>query len=193
MQNKPQMENLVINLLETNIPITYLYHNLAHSLYVQEKAIEIGRHEGCTEHELMLLSTAALWHDTGYVKTYHNHEEESCLIVRKNLPEYGFSTAEIDLVCGIIMATKIPQSPKNKLEEILADADLEYLGTTNVEVKAFDLFRELQSIDPVLTEEKWRQMQISFLQQHHYFTNFCAKYREPFKQNYLHKLTQKVP
>lgn len=193
MQNKLQMEPRVINFLETNIPATYLYHNLAHTLYVQEKAIEIGKHEGCTEHELELLSTAALWHDTGYVKTYHNHEEESCSIVRKNLPEYGFSVAEIDLVCGMILATKIPQSPKNKLEEILADADLEYLGTANVDVKAFNMFRELQLIDLLLTEEKWRLMQISFLRKHHYFTSFCKMYREPYKQIYLHKLTQGVP
>jgi len=190
MQNKLQMENLVISLLETNIPATYLYHNLAHTLYVQEKAIEIGRHEGCSEHELELLSTAALWHDTGYVKTYNNHEEESCIIARKNLPEHGFSIGDIDMVCGMIMATKIPQSPKNKLEEILSDADLEYLGTDNVDLKAFNLFRELQSVDLLLTEEKWRQMQISFLQKHHYFTNYCIKYREPFKQIYLNKLVQ---
>ena len=193
MQNKLQMENLVISLLETNIPATYLYHNLAHTLYVQEKAIEIGRHEGCMEHELELLGTAALWHDTGYVKTYNNHEEVSCIIARKNLPEYGFSIGDIDLVCGMIMATKIPQSPKNKLEEILADADLEYLGTANVDLKAFDLFMELRSIDPLLTEAKWRQMQISFLQKHHYFTNFCKMYREHSKQIYLRKLTQGVP
>jgi len=190
MQNKLQMENLVIGLLETNIPDTYLYHNLAHTLYVQEKAIEIGRHEGCSEHELELLSTAALWHDTGYVKTYNNHEEESCIIARKNLPEHGFSIGDIDMVCGMIMATKIPQSPKNKLEEILSDADLEYLGTDNVDLKAFNLFRELLSVDLLLTEEKWRQMQISFLQKHHYFTNYCIKYREPFKQIYLNKLVQ---
>ena len=190
MQNKLQMETLVVNLLETNISETYLYHNLAHTLYVQEKAIEIGKYEGCTAHELELLSTAALWHDTGYVKTYTDHEEESCILARKNLPEYGFSIGDIDLVCGMIMATKIPQSPKNKLEEILSDADLEYLGTENVEVKAFSLFRELQSLDPLMTAEKWKQMQISFLQQHHFFTDFCKKYREPFKQIYLNRLAQ---
>ena len=162
-------------------------------MYVQEKALEIGKYEGCSEHELGLLSTAALLHDTGYIKTYNNHEEESCILARKNLPEYGFSIGDIDRVCGMIMATKIPQSPKNKLEEILADADLEYLGTANAEVKAFNLFRELQSIDHLLTEEKWRQMQISFLRKHHYFNNYCIKYREPFKQIYLHKLTQGVP
>ena len=151
MQNKLQFTNLVINLLESNIPSTYYYHNVAHSLYVQEKALEIGKYEGCSEHELGLLSTAALLHDTGYIKTYNNHEEESCILARKNLPEYGFSIGDIDRVCGMIMATKIPQSPKNKLEEILADADLVYLGTANVEAKAFNLFRDLQSRDLLLT------------------------------------------
>jgi putative nucleotidyltransferase with HDIG domain len=187
------MEKLVLNLLETKIPANYLYHNLAHSLYVREKAMEIGRHEGCSEDEMELLSTAALWHDIGYVKTYNNHEEVSCIITKEELPKFGFSIADTDLICSMIMATKIPQSPKNKLDEIIADADLEYLGTASIELKSDMLFRELQSIDPLMTEEKWRQMQISFLQKHHYFTNYCKKYREPSKQIYLQKLTQGIP
>ena len=88
------------------------------------------------------------------------------------------------------MATKIPQSPTNKLEEILADADLEYLGTNDVEIKAGNLFRELQSLDPSITEGLWKQIQISFIQKHHYFTRFCIENRETVKQKYLNKLAQ---
>jgi HD superfamily phosphodiesterase len=188
MQSKQHMKELVINLLKDNIPENYYYHNYKHTLYVHDTALEIAIHENCTANELDLISTAAFWHDTGYIKTYKNHEEESCNLARQYLPDYGYSADDIDIVCGMIMATKIPQSPKNKLEEILADADLEYMGTKSFDSTADDLFKEINSINPDLTEEKWIYTQISFLQNHHYFTRFCVENKEPVKQDYLLKL-----
>jgi len=188
MRNNQAMKDFVLDLLSNNLPKEYYYHNTTHTVYVHEKGQEIGLHEQCTGQELELLSVAALWHDTGYIKTYKDHEEESCLIARQHLPGYGYSFSEIDLICDMIMATKIPQLPKTKLEEILADADLEYLGTSLFDIKSNSLFRELHSINPSLNEEKWNQMQISFLQKHHYFTRFCIENREPIKQIHLSKL-----
>src|SRR5689334_5396757 len=112
MHINKEMNDFVINLLKSKIPPTYYYHNYDHSLYVMQKAVEIGMYEHCTEHEMELLSTAALWHDTGYINTYKGHEEESCALARQYLPGYGFSTEDINRICGMIMATKIPQSPK---------------------------------------------------------------------------------
>ncbi len=188
MQNRKNMEDFVISLLKENLPASYFYHNPEHTLYVMKNVIEIGRSENCSEAELELLNTAALWHDTGYVQTYANHEEVSCELARQYLPEYGYSATDIDKVCGMIMATKIPQMPTTKLEEIIADADLEYLGTTSFENKGGDLFRELRFVNPSMTVEKWNQTQISFLQKHHYFTRFCIENKEPVKQDFLKKL-----
>ena len=190
MRYNPSMKDFVVSLLDDNLPATYYYHNKEHTLYVLEKAIEIGMHEECTREELDLLSISALWHDTGYLKTYSNHEEEICILSRQYLSDLGFSMKELATVCDMIMATKLPQSPKNKLEEILADADLEYLGTTSVKIKADNLLKELQSIDLTMTNAKWRQTQITFLQKHHYFTRFCKENREPIKQIYLNKLIE---
>ncbi len=190
MQNKQNMKDFVIDLLKNNISEFYYYHNYEHTLYVIDTAMEIGRYEKCSEQELELISTAALWHDTGYTITYRDHEEESCKLVRQYLPEYGYSPPEIEKICGMIIATKIPQLPKTKSEEILADADLEYMGTAVFELMAEKLFREMQFINPSLTEEEWNKIQISFLQKHRYFTKFCNENREPIKLTYLNKLVE---
>ena len=92
----------------------------------------------------------------------------------------------------MIMATKMPQSPQNKVEAILADADLEYLGTDSVEEKAENLYKELQHLNPALTKSQWLKTQISFLQAHRYFTRFCKENRQPAKQVYLNKLTNQL-
>jgi len=188
MQSKLLMKDFVTGLLKDHIPGSYYYHDHVHTLYVMDKAIEIARHENCTEKEIELLAIAALWHDTGYINIYNGHEEESCVLARKYLPGYGISPADIDIICGMIMATKVPQSPKTKLEEIIADADLEYFGTEDAASQADLLFRELQTLDPGLTRERWDEMQRSFLQGHQYFTNYCKKYSAPLKSAYLSTL-----
>lgn len=188
MQSKKRMRLFVTGLLKNNLPTYYYYHNTEHTLYVADRAAEIGRQEKCNEKEIDLLIIAALWHDTGFIKTYTGHEEAGCELAHHYLSEFGCLAEDIQRVCGMIMATKIPQSPNNKLEEIIADADLEYLGTETVAMKAYNLFRELQHLNPLLTEEEWNGVQISFLQKHHYFTRFCKENREPLKLMYLKKL-----
>jgi uncharacterized protein len=188
MQNRAHMRDFVIGLLRDNLPGNYLYHNPEHTLYVMDKALDIGRHEKCTDDELEFIRVAALWHDTGYTKTYKDHEEESCRIARHYLPEFGYPDDYINSLCNMIMVTKIPQFPKNKLEEILADADLEYLGTDEFEIKSDCLFKELQSVRPDYTEAAWNQAQISFIRSHHYFTRYCQENKEPVKQQHLDKL-----
>ena len=190
MQSKVQMKEFVIRFLKDKLPPAYRYHSYEHSLYVMDKVIEIAQHENCTEKEIELLKTAALWHDSGYVKVYKGHEEESCVLAQQYLPKYGFTPDEINKVCGMIMATKIPQSPTNKLEEIIADADLEYLGTDDADRQAELFFKELQHLDPSLTKKEWHKVQISFLKQHKYFTRFCREHKEPAKLKYLAELTR---
>jgi len=191
MQSKIHMKEFVIDMLNNNLPLFYYYHNYEHTLYVTEKAVEIGQAENCTEEEIKLLKAAALWHDAGYINSYEGHEAAGCVLARQYLPEYGYLPGDIDTICGMIMATGIPQTPKNKLEEIIADADLEYLGTTGAGSKADLFFKELHVLDPLLTKEEWDRKQVSFLQTHRYFTGYCRETREHLKQTYLQSLIRK--
>lgn len=189
--NKP-MNDFVINLLKNKIPATYYYHNYEHTVYVMDKVIEIGKHENCSEKEIELLSTAALWHDTGYINTYKGHEEESCKLARQYLPGFGYSGVDIDNICGMIMATKIPQSPRNKLEEIIADADLAYLGTGLAKSLAGKMFEELNALNPLITPEAWNKTEIDFITGHQFFTGYCKENKENIKQSYLKSLTNNI-
>lgn len=188
MQNKNTMKAFVIDMLKNKLPENYYYHNFEHTLYVLQNVIEIGTNENCTDSDLELLQAAALWHDTGYIHKYAGHEEESCLLAKNYLPHYGYSEKDIVEIVGMIMATKILQTPTNKLEEIMADADLEYLGTNEVAEKAHLLFRELQSLNPSLNEVEWNKMQIAFLNTHHFFTNYCKTNKDPLRNQYHQKL-----
>lgn len=192
MQSDPEMQRFVINMLENGLPAWYYYHNSFHTKYVMEKAVEIGLHSDCSREELDLLTTAALWHDTGYLVIYKGHEAESCRLANQYLPQFGVSECAISAINGMIRATIIPQKPANLLEQILADADLEYLGTDRAAELSDKLFLELQCLNPAFTRNLWNQEQIRFLSKHHYFTNYCLLHKEPTKIKYLESLTKQV-
>jgi len=190
MPNNENIRNFIVQLLNTHIPETYYYHNLSHTLYVEQQCLEIGKHEHCSKEELKLLSIAALWHDTGYINTYQKHEEESCKLAQHYLPNFGITPSEIDIICGMIMATKIPQKPKTKLEEIIADADLEYLSTAMAPTLAKHLFKEINTLNPNITPQQWNETEIKFISEHHYFTKYCQENKEVLKQGYLKSLRE---
>lgn len=188
MPNNDVMKDFVAELLKNNLPVHLYYHNVMHTMYVVEKVVEIAQHENCTNKEIELLFTAACWHDTGYINTYKGHEEESCKLAKQYLPKYEFTNNDIDTICKIIMATKLNNIPKSKLEEIIADADLEYLGTNNAATLANSLFKELKYLNPLLDEKEWHNMQISFLKKHKYYTKYCKENKEILKEAYLQYL-----
>lgn len=178
--------------LKQNLPAYLTYHSPQHTMHVLNKTILIAREEIVSDDELFLLKIAALYHDTGYKFANENHEAESCRVAEKELTELGFGKVEIDQIAGMIMATKIPQRPQTKLERILADADLEYLGTDEYEVISNNLYTEIKHFRPGLTLPEWYDFQISFIEQHRYHTNFCIKFRENFKFENLEKLKVKA-
>ena len=192
MQDKSKMKEFVLSLLQNKLNQFYYFHNIAHTLYVLDRAVEIAGYENCTEAEIDLITAAALWHDAGFINIYDGHEEEGCKLVQKYLPDFGYADAAIKTICGIIRATKIPQSPQNKLEQIMADADLEYLGTANAASIANELYKERKYLNLLITADQWNQMQIYFLQKHHYFTTFCKENKEHNKQAYLINLIKNL-
>jgi HD superfamily phosphodiesterase len=78
----------------------------------------IGLGEGVSDEELLLLKTAALFHDTGHTASYNEHEYHSTLVAREILPSFYYTQSQVDTICELIMATKLPPGPNNKLEEI---------------------------------------------------------------------------
>lgn len=169
------------------------YHGLHHTLDVLKVAKELCASERVSRHDTMLVKTAALFHDAGFVKNKHtNHEAEGCLIVREHLPGFGYLPEDIETICGMIMATKIPQSPKNLLEEIICDADLDYLGRDDFYPIGNTLFEELKAYQLIGEEQAWNRLQVSFLSAHRFFTQTNIALRDPVKHEYLEQLKQLV-
>jgi uncharacterized protein len=94
----------------------------------------------------------------------------------------------VAIVCGMIMATRIPQEPKTHLEKIIGDADLDYLGRDDFEQVAATLFKELKVRGLVSDITGWNQVQIRFLETHQYWTATAQNWRNAAKQQHLNNL-----
>lgn len=175
----------------SNLSTDLYYHGIHHVLDVENAATILARGEGIIDRQsLIMLQTAALYHDSGFLHTYKDHEEAGCAIVRSILPEFDYGAKQIEVICGMIMATKIPQSPQNHLEQIICDADLDYLGRDDFEPIADTLFRELMALNFVLDLNSWNKIQVSFLKSHHFWTNTAKSTRDSSKRSHLAKLVE---
>lgn len=182
-------EDYILARLESQLDGTLFYHGMHHTIDVVNTAMDIAGLEGITDEEsLQLLWTAALYHDSGFLTTYQGHEEAGCALAREVLPGFGFTGTQIETICGMIMATKIPQSPGNALEMILCDADLDYLGREDFETVAATLFEELKVRDMVEDIPAWDAVQVRFLETHAYWTDSERKRRDAAKQRHLEHL-----
>jgi len=182
-------EQYVLERLEKGLDRTLFYHGTHHTLDVVQASAEIAALEGITDGEsLALLRTAALYHDSGFMSTYQGHEEAGCALAREVLPGLGYTETQIGAICGMIMATKIPQRPKNALERIICDADLDYLGRDDFEPIAATLFEELRVRDMVEDIPAWDAVQVRFLEAHAYWTASERKRRDAAKQRHLQRL-----
>ena len=184
--------NFVINHIDQYSSGSMSYHKSWHTIEVIKAVEEICTAENINEKEVNLLKTAALLHDVGYVKTHVNHEHRSCEFAIEHLPQYEYSKEDIDKICSLIMATKLPQKPVDHLSEILCDADLYYLGDENYEVKANLLYEEMLHLKLVSDKAEWHNTQVNFLSSHHYFTKTAKERKEHNKNLILKKLIGKM-
>ena len=192
MKNYQAIEDFLINRLRLNLPQGLIYHDWNHTFEVLQAAELIAANEKINDAQLFLLKVAVLCHDEGMIRTYKNHEAASCEFARAELPHFDLAADEIEIICGMIMATKIPQSPKNDLERIIADADLEYLGTDDFENHSQKLFEEAKIYLGVKNQHDWDEIQVKFLEGHHYHTGFCKKNQEPQKQMHLQQVKARL-
>lgn len=179
------VHEVITKKLQNELPSHLTYHSAQHTLNVLEAAEHLVETEKIPASEQWLLLTAVLFHDTGFLKSYKNHEEHSCEIAREILPGFKYSSPAIDRICKLIMATKLPQAPTNHLEQVICDADLYYLGSANFFRDSENLFKEFRAEEIVTNREEWNMKELVFLNTHQYFTATAIAEKGTKKKQYL--------
>ena len=183
----------VLDLLSKNLSEDLTYHSIHHTKEVVQRVNEIAEKQNFDEEEIEIVNIAAWFHDTGYTISTDDHEEHSASICRNYLEQLNYSEEKINQVEGCILATRMPQSPKNALEKTLCDADLMHLADKDYFKKADLLHKEIEKTKfCTIPEKEWMQMNQEFLNSHCFFTDYAHNtYTAAVKEN-LRKVRERL-
>lgn len=182
-----------VNRLRNELSSDLTYHNLWHTQEdVMPAAVQIAQFAGLDEKEMRLLEVAAAFHDIGYTESYANHEMVGARIAAQMLPEFGFSGEDIVDIMGMVIATRLPQSPRTLSEEILADADLDTLGRSDFFPRNEALRQEWAKSGREIGLMSWYESQLAFLKSHQYFTPAAQMLRDKMKVNNRRELEKRL-
>ncbi len=183
------IEKQVVALLKNHLSDRYLFHNTEHTKEVLKDAETLAKMEGLKNDDIKILKLAALFHDTGYIFSYDDHERFSADIAKEMLWESGMKKREINRITKLILATKLTYRPKTILEKIIKDADTSFLGKRNFMKKSELLRRELFLVKRIFyTDEEWYEYEIKFLESHRYYTKSAEELWVPGKKRNFQKL-----
>jgi len=186
------IQELILDQLESDLPNFLYYHNVKHTVDVVTEVELIGWAEGLDDDGILLLKTAALFHDAGHTISYDEHEFHGSQLAREYLPKYGYREEQIEKICEFIMATKLPPKPANVFEEIICDADLDYLGRSDMIPVSNTLYKELKEQDKIGTLNDWNKLQLKFISSHSYFTKTARSLREVNKQKQIERIRKLI-
>jgi len=182
------IQEIILDKLEKELPGYLYYHNVKHTVDIVTEVELIGWGEGCTDEEILLLKTAGLFHDAGHTVAYDDHEYHGTVLAREMLPKYNYSPEQIEKICSIIMATKMPPKPSNLLENIICDSDLDYLGRSDFIPVSNTLYEELKAQNKIGSLNDWNKLQVKFISGHQYFTQTARSLREVNKQQQIERI-----
>ncbi|MFN5147514.1 MAG: adenylate/guanylate cyclase domain-containing protein [Flavobacteriia bacterium] len=187
------MRRDILNRLKALLPEEVVYHDLSHTLNVEKAAIRFAKLEGVNEEDILLLRTAVLYHDAGFILQYHSNEEFAATMASNSLPGFGYSEAQTKIVVDIIRSTVSNQSPQTLLQQIMCDADHDYLGRADYYNVAKKLRVEMENFGEVMTEQAWIEFQLNFLEKvHQYYTETAKNIRLQGKKVRIAELNEQL-
>jgi hypothetical protein len=148
----------------------------------------IGRAEGLSQEELLLVRTAALFINVGFIKVYDGYEKEGINFAREILPKFKYFDDQVETVCSLILAVRYPEIAKNKMEAILLDSCYNYLGRVDYLQYSLNHFKEVKERVSSLTEKEWFYHDLRFVEQHHFYTDTAKTLREVSIETQVQKI-----
>ncbi|MCD4791002.1 MAG: DUF5706 domain-containing protein [Bacteroidales bacterium] len=185
--------NYVTKLMEDKLPDTIEYHSIDHVKYVVDSSEFIGKRCGLSEDEINIVKLCAWFHDIGFIITPENNEKVCAKIATEFLTSKGIDDSIITQVKNCILATCIPQQPKDLISRVLCDADLKHLSEDNYFEWIENLRKELINISgEKISKRKFHSMSVKFFQRHEYHTDFAKKKLQPKKEKNLQLLQKEI-
>lgn len=188
-----EASNYIAKLIDEKLSDKIEFHTFNHARYVAESAEIIGRESGLSNDDLNIVIISAWFHDIGYIIDPKNHEEESVKIATDFLTAKGIDESIITLVKNCIMATRIPQTPKDLISQVLCDADLMHLSEESYFEPINRMRKEWINLSgKKFNKLKFHRLSVKFFKKHNYCTEFAKKELQPKKEKNLQLLHKEI-
>jgi len=184
------LEEHIINALNNELPAKMYFHNSRYTIDVYILAELIGRAEGISQEELLLVRTAGLLLNTGFIKLYDNYENASVQFARDVLPKFRYSPDQIETVCSLILSVRFTDIPKSKTEAIFIDACFNYLGRVDYLEYSLNHYKEVKERVPSLSEKEWFYHELRLVEVHQFYTNTAKMLREVSIEAQIQKIKE---
>ena len=183
----------ITGLFESLEDKSLVFHNLKHTQSVVDRTKEIAAHYHVNEKEMLILYTAAWFHDTGYLFTdASKHEEMSVEVMKKYMTDHTNDTELINEIEGCIMATKSPRNPTNLLQQIICDADTYNLGTKEFKATNKRVLEENILKNGNADKLDFGRSTLIMLEKHEFYTTYCKDLLLETKELNMKKLKNKI-
>jgi HD superfamily phosphodiesterase len=119
--------------------------------------------------EILLIS--AWFHDTGFMKSYENHEAESINYAKAFFREVGYPEENQEKIIACINSTRMDVAPETLIERVLHDADFIHLTKKSYFDRLVLLKAEKEkSSGKIIPDHRWYDQNQKFLSAHKYHT-----------------------
>lgn len=185
------VNNLVVSLEK------YYYHHYEHALDVMNRAIYLWEKEWLDKSDIEILALAWLFHDTWYVIEYDGNEKFWAKIAQNYLKTILYPSDKIEKIENIILATSPNYlEPKDILEKIIKDADMDNLWRDDFFKKWNDLKKEIEIVKRIkIKDPDWLHSALNLMKHHSFYTYTQNKERESKKienEKVLEEIMNKV-
>jgi predicted metal-dependent HD superfamily phosphohydrolase len=188
-----EAEIYVRDLLDNELSEDCLFHTVKHTMDVVRNAEIIGDYSNLCEECKNVLRIAALFHDVGYIDSYEDHEVESAAHASRFLNSKNVQESIIKQVVESILATKMPQQPKDDISKVLCDADLMNM-TFDDYFEQIDLMRQewKKTGKAKLNTQEAYKTSLEFFRSHQYHSEYGEKILQPKKEKTESKIKSKL-
>ena len=157
----------------------YYYHQYNHALEVMERAIYLWKKEWVSEEDIELLAIAWLFHDTWFIIQYNDNEIFWAQIAENYLKTVIYPKEKVKIIRNLILATSPKyKNPKNILEKIIKDSDMDNLWRDDFFEKTNKIKREIEAIKQIkIKEPDWHHASLDLLYEHKFLTKTEKKER----------------
>jgi len=171
------LEKYILKQFESYASADLYYHNVKNTIDLYTHAELFGRAENLKDQDMLIVLTAALMRNTGFLIGYDNVHEDTLQSTREILPKFKYNRQQIENVCNLLIGVENNAEPQTLNEKVLKDAIYSYIGRVDFEELMKDLYKEVKKMRNTKLET-WKEDQLKILENFKYHTRAATVLRE---------------